>query len=286
MTEFFYETAYLYFNCGLAIIKHYQDDDSGKIISTKYGFVNKNGVVIIPLIYDFATIFINGYSIVSKENKDGLIDTNGKEIIPFAYDSISYLYADYYKIKNNMKYGIIDNSAKIIIDMGFDMLEFAKENLFFVRSNSISSLISLSGEKKDIQINIISVYTIMRNKFLIGRDENDKYGAIDLDGNIIVPFCYISIYTNTSNNYFEFYNDDDKILIVNFEGRVIGEKNISNNKYNDRFENNESDYDDYDSIEKTYDEYNGSYAQDVMGYDDETINDVFDGDPDAYWNID
>ena len=35
-----------------------------------------------------------------------------------------------------------------------------------------------------------------------------------------------------------------------------------------------------------YEEYAGSYAQDVMGYSDEDINDAFEGDPDAYWNID
>lgn len=35
-----------------------------------------------------------------------------------------------------------------------------------------------------------------------------------------------------------------------------------------------------------YGEYEGSYAQDVMGYSDGEIGDAFDGDPDAYWNID
>lgn len=49
----------------------------------------------------------------------------------------------------------------------------------------------------------------------------------------------------------------------------------------------EPDYDepDYDE-EDTYDRYNGSYAQDVEGWSDQDIDDVFDGDPDAYWNID
>ena len=32
--------------------------------------------------------------------------------------------------------------------------------------------------------------------------------------------------------------------------------------------------------------YSGSYAQDEMGYSDEDIDTIFDGDPDAYWNID
>ena len=37
---------------------------------------------------------------------------------------------------------------------------------------------------------------------------------------------------------------------------------------------------------ETYDRYNGSYAQDEMGYSDDEIDTIFDGDPLAYWNID
>lgn len=37
---------------------------------------------------------------------------------------------------------------------------------------------------------------------------------------------------------------------------------------------------------KHYSEFSGSYAQDEAGYSDEEIWDVFDGEPDAYWNID
>ncbi len=36
----------------------------------------------------------------------------------------------------------------------------------------------------------------------------------------------------------------------------------------------------------TYERYNGSYAQDEMGYSDDDIDTIFDGDPSAYWNID
>ena len=38
--------------------------------------------------------------------------------------------------------------------------------------------------------------------------------------------------------------------------------------------------------EPTYERYRGSYAQDVMGYSDDDIDTIFDGDPLAYWNID
>lgn len=49
----------------------------------------------------------------------------------------------------------------------------------------------------------------------------------------------------------------------------------------------EEDYDNgYYDEEPTYDRYGGSYAQDEMGYSDDDIDTIFDGDPSAYWNID
>lgn len=34
------------------------------------------------------------------------------------------------------------------------------------------------------------------------------------------------------------------------------------------------------------DEFAGTYAHDEAGYSDDEIWDIFDGEPDAYWNID
>ena len=54
----------------------------------------------------------------------------------------------------------------------------------------------------------------------------------------------------------------------------------------DRYEDDDYNYDAYEGESRTYDEFAGSYAQDVMGYSDEEIYYAFDGEPDAYWNID
>lgn len=49
----------------------------------------------------------------------------------------------------------------------------------------------------------------------------------------------------------------------------------------------EEDYPDYTANEDChYGAYAGTYAQDVAGYSDEEIISIFDGEPDAYWNID
>ena len=53
--------------------------------------------------------------------------------------------------------------------------------------------------------------------------------------------------------------------------------------YDEDYEDYEIDYDDYGSH---YGDFSGTYAQDVEGYSDDAIYDAFDGDPEAYWNID
>lgn len=61
------------------------------------------------------------------------------------------------------------------------------------------------------------------------------------------------------------------------------------NHWMDEYEEDYADEDYYDGLDDdspTYDRYGGSYAQDVMGYSDDDIDTIFDGDPDAYWNID
>jgi hypothetical protein len=71
-------------------------------------------------------------------------------------------------------------------------------------------------------------------------------------------------------------------LVVSEEANLALEQKRS--EISDASDSNDYDFDDYER--RTYDDYNGSYAQDEMGWSDQDINDVFGGDADAYWNID
>ncbi len=53
------------------------------------------------------------------------------------------------------------------------------------------------------------------------------------------------------------------------------------------FQNNWDDYDDYNDYEEEehYSEFAGTYAQEELGYSDEDIWTIFEGDPDACWNV-
>ena len=42
----------------------------------------------------------------------------------------------------------------------------------------------------------------------------------------------------------------------------------------------------YDEDGYAHDDFEGTYAHDVAGFSDEDIETIFDGESDAYWNID
>lgn len=58
------------FSDGLAVVKK----------DGKYGFIDRTGKEVIPLIYDDAYGFYDGLAAVEKDGKMGYIDRTGKEI--------------------------------------------------------------------------------------------------------------------------------------------------------------------------------------------------------------
>lgn len=64
-------------------------------VDKKFGFLDKNGKVVIPAVYDLAMFFHNGYACVGKKingkMKYGCINADGALVIPFIYnDTFSF----------------------------------------------------------------------------------------------------------------------------------------------------------------------------------------------------
>lgn len=57
-------------------------------INGKWGFVNKDGVQIIPCIYDDVFPFVDGLACAKKNEYSGFIDIKGSEAIHFIYDKV------------------------------------------------------------------------------------------------------------------------------------------------------------------------------------------------------
>ena len=63
--------------------------DLGKVmVEDKWGFVDKTGKEVVPLVYDEAQFFRGDFTQAKKNGKWGFIDKTGQEIGGFIYDAI------------------------------------------------------------------------------------------------------------------------------------------------------------------------------------------------------
>ncbi|MDR2204706.1 MAG: WG repeat-containing protein [Flavobacteriaceae bacterium] len=146
-------------------------------LDKKYGLVDDNGVVVVPVQYDIIGSDANYYSqnnyiIAQKNGKYTLLDkTNGKEILPCIYDGIGLDSGDnrkypYFKLRINENYGIADINGNIIIPVEYNYIHFHAD--FF----------------KSKQENKNYYFTLEINR---------KRGIADINGNIIIPAEYSDV---------------------------------------------------------------------------------------------
>ncbi len=240
----------------------------------KWGAMNGTGEVIIEPKYDF---IINDPLTNSGLIRVGIIDLSKTYYMP-ADSAPHYRY----------RVGLFDSFGKKILDIYYKGL-----------------IISQDG------------------KLITAQNKEGLYGVMNVEGNIIVPFgkySYIDGFdkglarVKIGNQTNGVANSGNKWGLINDKGEEVMPVEYDNiwkfygkNRYSTRVEkggNSSKVYfykinpslkekhscfvnetDDNDNTRHN-DEFAGSYAQDVMGYSDEDIYDAFDGDADAYWNID
>jgi hypothetical protein len=172
---------------------------------------------------------------------------------------------------NEYKWGVIDGDENVIVQFG----KYAWIDGF---QNGIAKVIAFSDTTSP---NIVAMFDDDLNVVTdIDSRRVAAQGIINEKGDEVLPLEY---------KIWKFYGKDFPTIKV-FKGEEC--RNYTYSELNPEYHTPKStyepddDYDDYDDYGTHYGEYAGSYAQDVMGYSDDVINDAFDGDPDAYWNID
>ena len=117
-------------------------------VNGKWGYVDRNGSMVIPPKYKDARGFSEGLAAVAFDdgrNKWGFIDRNGDVIIPAEFDDAFYFSEGLGTIRTNDKIGFIDKSGKIVIEPKFEHTYGFSEGLAAVRVNGKWGFINTSG---------------------------------------------------------------------------------------------------------------------------------------------
>lgn len=91
----------------------------------KWGFVNKEGKIVISPQFSIVDLFSEGKcAVVNSDGKWGFIDKEGKLIINYQFDNAKRFKNDKCIVTLGEKYGVIDKTGKYIINPQFsDMIE-------------------------------------------------------------------------------------------------------------------------------------------------------------------
>ena len=78
----------------------------------KWGYVDGNGRVVIPFIYDWCEPFSEGIAEVGNADKAGFINKKGELVAPLQYSEVEPFHDGFAIIGNGEFYGMIDYSGK------------------------------------------------------------------------------------------------------------------------------------------------------------------------------
>ena len=172
-----------------------------------YGFLDRDGKVVIPCQYDYAYNFSMGRSVVFSgqlnsygspdKGKFGVIDANGSMIIPLSYDDASpYDSCGISRVSKGDKYGLIDIDGNIILDFIYD---------------DISSALGPDGLYDGL-------YEAFNGTKFYGLPMEGTYYALDSTGNVLFEGVFDNF---NATPYYYTGERNDKWALFNLEGERI-----------------------------------------------------------------
>jgi hypothetical protein len=258
----------------------------------KFGFINNEGTLVISCKWLLACPFHDGLAFVMGEDQKTFL-------------------------KKNPKGGFINYQGDYIISpkwcCGFNFGWFDPTNSC-PKVSSSEGLIAVRGKnnrwgyidkkgKVQIPLRWIEARSFHEGRAAV-KGLNGRYGFVDYRGNIVCT-CKWAKVNDFHEGLARVYDDYlGKYGYIDYEGELVISCNYNSGsdfcnglasveRYGEYFAIDgggnriEAEYDKpIDGETSSYERYRGSYAQDEMEYSDSDIDTIFDGDPDAYWNID
>ncbi len=146
-----YDRAFQFSN-DLALVALGQKNAEGNFIG-KYGFIDKRGREIIPLIYDSAESFSGNLAKIGKFNNSvnqmlfGFVNSKGEEIVPTIYEDAKSFSENLATVKSKGKWGAIDEKGNPIILFKYDWIDDFSDSLAAVKVGNKYGFINKSGEE-------------------------------------------------------------------------------------------------------------------------------------------
>jgi len=207
---------------------YFQDGLAKVRIGFKLGIIDKSGKTIAPAYYDDIS-FDSGYIIVTSGGKYGCLDKNGNTMLNPIYNGISILPGkDAAIIYLGDESEIIDFKGNVKVRPKYDSISYyggdAGDGMLTVRLNEKVGFLDLSDYQEAIPPVYDFASPFIRHHAVVSI--NNKYGVIDMEGNITIPIVY---------DYIEIFeigklalDQGGKYKLADADGKVINDTPYDN----------------------------------------------------------
>ncbi len=173
----------------------------------KLGVVNAEGKIVIPMKYynDAYNFKVkNGLiALANLEEKYGLLNSKGDTILPFKYKKLAFDNLGNYMIFSELKdsIGLIDTKGRVVLEEKYvSILQVGNNDLYIIYSSYDKCGLS-SSNKEILPIEYRYLMTYGTKQYIVGQ-KGEKWGILNLKGEIIVPFDYQRITITEDNQTF------------------------------------------------------------------------------------
>lgn len=172
-------------------------------INKKYGIINRNYDIVVPLEYEEAAIALNDSNDifpVKKAGRWGYVNKQNNIVVPFKYAYTTPVYDGFGLLKNNdyKTTGAVNGNGQIMFDdKRFTDIEYAHEGKLIYTTKHAATNKILQGYLDSASFGIlIKAQFEDAGHFHNGRaivKKNGLYGVIDENENVIISYLYESM---------------------------------------------------------------------------------------------
>ncbi|WP_019518684.1 WG repeat-containing protein [Faucicola boevrei] len=156
----------------------------------RYGFVNRQGKLVIPAIFEEANPFSEGLALVYKKDQPMFIDKTGKVAIALTdFDEVHDFSEGYAVSKKDGKWGYLDKKGNFAIEPTYDDAYGFSEGLALVLKDGKYGFINPKNQTV-IPFEYDETSHFFYEDGLIYAKKGEKYGIINKKNQVILPFDY------------------------------------------------------------------------------------------------
>ncbi len=212
------------FNEGYAPIMY--KDERGEF---RWRYIDKAGKIAGGSSYSFASSFENGHAIVNENNKWGLINQEGKVVIPLEYDAVSPVMSERVWVKRGEVWQLLDfKTLSQITQIPIKIWgKFNESGVCWVEK-WIDDPSKIERAYMDINGQLLSPWYSNATDFKNGFstfEQNDKWGFVNQKGEVVVSpkFDYVESFSEgkAAFNIFSPEGGFGKWGVINQAGEVI-----------------------------------------------------------------